>query len=287
MFRSLVPVLTATLALSLLGACGRSTQRPATVEGRGGADTLYTFTYEGSDLVEVEYEVEGDRRETWELTWEGGQLAELLIDYDSGGETVHTFTWEGGQLKSKLIESGNSETTVEYTFEGGVLTGVVAETRVDGDRVSDSEAEIVYEGGRITSSIKDSSSEFFLVDVDITEETEYSYDDQGRLEDVVVDLSGDADGRTRTDFEYNDQGRLELVEREGRDYELSYDDMGRVEEIDDEDGPRYEIVYDTGSSSGVVFDLIFVPYGGLYDLEGKGYSEYSSSSLSFLLGNGI
>lgn len=288
MLRSrIVPLVTAIAVLTLLGACGRSTQRPATIEGRSGADTLSTFTYEGSNLVELEYEVEGDRRETWEFTWEGGQLAEILIDYDNGGETTHTFTWEGGQLKSKVIENGDTETTVEYGYEGGVLTSVVAETRVNGDRVSDSDAELTYEGGRIVASRSDSSYDLGPLSFDTTADTEYSYDDQGRLEDVVVDLSGDADGRTRTDFEYNDQGRLELIEREGRDYDLSYDDMGRVEEIDDEDGPRYEIVYDNGTSSGLVFDLYYVPYGGLFDLEGKGFTEYSTSSLSFLLSGGF
>lgn len=280
-------ILTVALLAATLSGCGRSAQRPAVIEGRsGGLDVMYTFTYEGSTLVEVDYEVEGDRAETWEFKWEGGSLTELVIEPDNGDDRIFTFTREGGQLVQKVIEQGNSETTIDYAYEGGRLSEVVTETRSGGDRVGDSESVITYEGGRLALIVTDENYELGPFSFDTTEEATYSYDDQGRLEDVVADLSGDADGRTRTDFEYNDTGRLELIEREGRDYELAYDDSGRVEEIDDEDGYRYDIEYDNGQVSGLVFDLTFVPFGELFDLEGRGFSEFDPNSLSFLLSSG-
>jgi YD repeat-containing protein len=270
-----------------VSGCGRSSQRPAVIEGRtGGLDVMYTFTYEGSTLVEVEYEVEGDRRETWEFEWEGGSLTELVIEPRNGDDRIYTFTREGSQLVKKTVEQGNSETTVDYVYEGGVLTEVTSETRIGGDRVADAQSVVTREGGRIVLIETDQDTDIGPFSYNTTEEAEFSYDDQGRLEDIRADLSGDADGRTRTDFEYNDQGRIQLVEREGRDYEMDYDDVGRVEEIDDEDGYRYDIEYDDGQVSGLVFDLTFVPYGGLFDLEGRGFTEFDTNSLSFILSQG-
>jgi YD repeat-containing protein len=281
-------VLLAVVVLgSIVTGCGRSSQRPAVIEGRrGGADVMYTFSYEGSNLSEVDYEVEGDRRETWEFKWEGGSLTELVVEPRNGDDRIYTFKREGGQLVQKVVEQGNSETTIDYVYEGGVLAEVKAETRVGGDRVSEAESAITREGGRIALIVTEANFRIGPLSFDTTEEAEFRYDDQGRIEDVRADLSGDASGRTRTDFEYNDQGRLELVEREGRDYELEYDDFGRVEEIDDEDGYTYEVEYDEGQVSGLVFDLTFIPFGGLFDLEGRGYGDYDTNTLGFILSTG-
>jgi hypothetical protein len=108
------------------------------------------------------------------------------------------------------------------------------------------------------------------------------YDQDSRIERYTQYFEGFS---VESDLSYDDQGRLEMIENnQDVRYEVGYDDEGRIEELlvlDPASGETLtvEYRYDTGRVAGLTFTPN-LPVPGLIDLRGVPYDQASFTALA-------
>jgi YD repeat-containing protein len=155
-----------------------------------------------------------------------GQLTHLVYRKISNNSVIMGYVseyWDNGRLKKVTEAPSGAETTYTYDGAGRLLT----EDRDTGVTAGSYESLYTYN----TRGLRDTGfrSEEGVTSHDAT----YSYDDAGRLEQVVESASGSA---VNLDFTWHDDGTLASYPGDGYTRVLEYDEEQRLIAIKRDDG---------------------------------------------------
>jgi hypothetical protein len=250
--RSLAHIVFLALAAAQVGGCvdARSTARPATI----------TLTPEDDARVEVE----------WRFDYDGARIASIERKEDGDFAVERRFDYDAdGFLKELTIENRDSEVLLDITTEDGVVTLVTGDAEETNGNVTsrvDLTIELSLDGdGRAETLRNDSFYEtvddtlpFAIQRTTVTssEELEFAFDDEGRIESLEGDRVGTSESAlgsiivtttTTTDvaveLRYDDDGLARVTREEAAttdgntvettwDLRLSWAD-GRITDLED------------------------------------------------------
>jgi YD repeat-containing protein len=281
------------LAAGLLTGCldFRATDRLAEVVFRaGGGKSTAEFSYQDNgQLDEVEMRnSNGDLSSRYTYTYDGSQVTEVEVDPGAGEEIKYEITWEGG-LPVKMERKTDiytETTTVEY--EGGDINRpskiTMEQENSEGEVEARTEIKITYDdSGRVEKSETTQTYFFGGEDSSFEYSTEYKWDEDGLLDEVVDE--GVSGNENETRFKFDSDRRLEEVDLpSGQEYEMKYDDQGRLEEIDRNEWGDIEFEYDdSGSVRDLTLPPMGIPSGELFDLRGQVFGTPDLRQLFHLL----
>ena len=194
------------------------------------------------------------------------RLAELEVD-SGANRTVYTMSYTStGELDEIEVEvNGETSYTLKYTWDSGQIT------RIETDNVGadDVTRDLEWDGATLVSKTEEGDN--------YTADTDYTYDDSGRLSKVEkhTNFQGDSTSDVEWEFDYDSQGRLDewntttrfeifgIDSTDTTSYDFRYDDDGRLESADPGAGSDIEFSYnddgsiddaDTGDRIRVTYD---------------------------------
>jgi YD repeat-containing protein len=271
---------------------------------RGGAEIqeeLFTFDDQGQ-LTEIEFtETDGAFTLTTTVTyrWSDGRITNVMsegagVDDPSGDNVIYTTSSEreidyddqGRIAGNNITASVRLEQTVDFIIFQTDFQVDITEDTVETYEWDDDGTLSMVQGEQTTLNVQQQ-------DGDETDRSE-----EENLQTLVIDHG---DGRpmlaqlvnTRTtgeneegqpisttqtstwELSYTDEGQLDEVDEERRiddsdpvtdNVQMRYDDSGRIEEIEDDDG-RWEFEYDDEAASGATFRSSRLP--AFFDMAGR------------------
>lgn len=258
----------------------------------GGNTTRYTvevtYTDEGR-VEEIESERNGDFTARYEYTYEEGRLLEIEINEDGSEARTLDVEWTGNQI-TEMTGSFNDFTQdidLEYLDDDASTLSEYRSEVTGGGYVSRSETSFDYDDRRRVVEMRAESSAEFGGQVisPSTNEWQIEYGDDGRpLLVEITSTSGDNTDSSEAEFSYDDSGRLEEVDvDDGTDVSVTYNDQGLVEELELRQGgttTTVEYVYEDGSTDGFAF--LLEGAGGFFDLAGRHLERPYVYSTSFI-----
>jgi hypothetical protein len=268
----------------LVGCEFRATDRISEIEASqdlpviGSIKVTYEITYSDDGTVD-EVEVRnnsGDRIRRVIFTWEGDQIAEIEVD-EGNDEWDAKAEYEGGRpIRLAGTKPNGEDLEIEVEYEGNDLfrPSRITTTRENGSRKDVTDTEYSYnDQGRLghrESEITSDDSDLGL-STEFSEDHDYDYDDNLFLDKVDrTQRSGSSEAEDRARFSYNDDGTLDEAEDyDARESTLNYDDQGRIEEINGRDfNLDIEFQYEEGSTRGFSYAPYGLVEGDLYDVRG-------------------
>lgn len=296
--------------LVVTAACGgRARVRLSEVEvTKTSGDTTEVTRYQAryakdGTLAEVERYVDDALETTLQLAYEDGLLAGLDIEPQSGDRAELELVWdEGGLDELETISGGNRwSTRLNYSKDDpsklakATLTGPAA---LDSTLTRTTEYEWSKDGVLEESeTVTVIHNNTFNVDFTTTTRVERRYADSGELEKVNQFVtSGDNTESQVYELAFEEGRLVEIEELSGKQWELSYDDSGRIEEIrvvGDGQTTTTELRYEDGTVEG---GLLFTPAGFSpmrpsstdvpnavqLDLQGRSFPDLELLTLDFL-----
>jgi|GEM_PF-1749956 len=277
------------------------------VGGQAGLDTRYRYD-SGAQLVSMTRETAEEEQEL-QFERDGGYIVRATIDAEShiafadcvGGELELTgdgeqvFGWRDGKLEwsQVLLETDGDCNTSAGLFTADITYWAendIAQTDDSPSSMtseSDVQSTFALAGEEVGASSK--QTEF---DVRYTHRDDVLLSVQQEME--VTDANGRHTTEHDLELSYNDDGALDEVDQEMRadgvdvtsQIEFTYNDDGFITRIEDRDGNRWEIRYDDGYVGGVTFSLKNAFAGGEHlGLDGKPLQDLTGGSVVDIMGN--
>ena len=263
-------------------------------------------------LDEIETSVNGTSVGERRFQWDNGVLTgyddrpsnehDIDVEFEREGGDIVSVKAEGDWQENSVTTTASLDSTLER--EGGVVVSI----KSDADRSSsgeifgfafretvntDDERTITRDGSRFSeieirseqrsASYSGDDEEPDSESTTIVKTTyQFEYADDGSLEEVEIDTESQTDDNDpvtdddRYVFSFNDEGKLADIEQKGGsndyDWDLDYDDEGRVEEITTVNYD-VEIDYEDGNVAGGVTISLgdIMPLGQYFDLAGNAH----------------
>lgn len=231
----------------------------------GAFESRYEYSYDEGRLVEIEIVDDGSQARTLDVEWTGNQITEMSGSFNDNRQEINLEYLSDDA--SVIAESSNEITAGQY--------------------VSRTTTTFDYDDRRrlIEMTARSSAEVNGTVFAPSSTQWEIEYGDDGRpLVAEYTTESGDNVDSYEAELSYDDKGRLEEVELDdGTDVSVSYDEEGRVEELELRSGGSItttEYVYEDGTTDGFAF--LLEGAGGFYDLSGRYLERPYVYSTSFI-----
>lgn len=268
----------AALAVVATTACGgRSTAQLAKyIIENGNDETEYSISYDdGGKLTELEVQDSdgditdkmifeyGEDNNVREVTWENGS-----------GDDYKSFDFEwSDEGRLVLVEQNGADDVTELSYDDSGRISEIERNSEGGFFEGKATTEYAYgDDGNLAKWEVTNVVEIGAQDVESNTEYTLTYNDMGLLEEIEVDatdLFGGTD-RSNAEYTYDENGKLiEAEDQFNRDLEVTYNDAGRVDQIEfTDDNVDYAFEYTDADSSTQYHEPIGIPFSELFDLEG-------------------
>ncbi len=286
------------VAVTAMGCNQRASFRVSEIEvTRSNNDSVVTseISYnDDSTIEELERKVNGAFDVRYEASYDSGIFDKITVVDDNDDPYDFEYSWDGPLLVE--VETDNQFYRASYDYDGSTPDTLEELERTYQYFDSTSLTETIEfkraDDGFLEETVSISTFEVPIFGDTITTTTnEYDWD-EGILSGVTRSTtSGNNTDVDTFDFDYTDKGLfvgnvLDEAEAPGQDYEIEYDDQGRIVEIELSDGndiitTRY--TYEDGNSN-VVFEPA-IPFASSFDLSGKPYGSTDLMTLTLLLGD--